>query len=89
MKNAKTDANQKAIVAALREAGASVQLLHRVGGGCPDLLIGYHGQNILFECKTEKGRLNKSQENWFEKWNGDVWVIRNVDDVINALRQYA
>ena len=37
---ARTDANQAEIVAALRGVGASVQPLHAVGQGCPDLLVG-------------------------------------------------
>jgi hypothetical protein len=48
---AKVDANQREVVAALRGAGASVQLLHAVGEGCPDLLVGYKGLTMLLEVK--------------------------------------
>lgn len=37
---ARTDANQTAIVEALRKCGASVQSLAAVGKGVPDLLVG-------------------------------------------------
>jgi hypothetical protein len=44
---AKVDANQAAVVAALRKIGASVQPLHGVGAGVPDLLVGFQGRNWL------------------------------------------
>ena len=44
-RQAKVDANQSDIVAGLRSIGATVQPLHAVGKGCPDLLIGYRGDN--------------------------------------------
>jgi DNA-binding NarL/FixJ family response regulator len=37
---AKVDANQTEITAALRQMGATVQHIHTVGKGCPDLLVG-------------------------------------------------
>lgn len=39
-KAARTDGNQQAIVSALREAGASVEILAQCGKGVPDLLVG-------------------------------------------------
>jgi hypothetical protein len=48
---ARTDSNQTEIVATLRSLGCSVQMLHAVGAGCPDLLIGIDGQNLLLEIK--------------------------------------
>lgn len=35
-RKARVDANQSEVVAAFRAAGATVQHLHMVGGGCPD-----------------------------------------------------
>ena len=52
----KVDANQKAIADALRRAGCSVQLLHTVGAGCPDLLVGRHGETFLLEVKMPDAR---------------------------------
>jgi Holliday junction resolvase len=48
---ARTDSNQTEIVAILRSLGCSVQMLHAVGAGCPDLLVGVAGQNLLIEIK--------------------------------------
>ena len=44
------DANQNAIVDALREAGASVRVISQ-GDGIPDLLVGYKNFTILMEVK--------------------------------------
>ena len=43
----KTDANQKQIISDLKKIGVSVLNLSRVGGGCPDILVGWQGKNIL------------------------------------------
>ena len=51
MRAAKVDANQVEIVEELRKAGCTVQHLHQVGKGCPDILVGYMHMNILMEIK--------------------------------------
>jgi hypothetical protein len=48
---ARIDANQPAIVAAIRKMGATVLHLHTIGKGAPDILIGYQGKNALVELK--------------------------------------
>ena len=63
---ARTDANHAAVVRALRQVGASVLDLSRVGQGCPDLLVGYQGKNFLVEVKaTAKKKLTKDQVRFF------------------------
>ena len=64
---ARVDANQQAIVAALRAAGAYVWII-----GLPvDLLVGYKGHSFLMEVKTtSKKRLTGLQADFFEKWAG-------------------
>ena len=52
----KVDSNQTRVVKALRELGATVQHLHAVGKGCPDLLVGYKGSNYLLEVKDGEKR---------------------------------
>jgi hypothetical protein len=88
-RNAKVDANHAVIVAALRQVGASVQDLAKVGQGCPDILVGYRGQNYLMEIKTNKGKATLPQIAWHTFWQGQVVVVRDVDEalhVIGALR---
>ncbi len=40
------DANASAIITALKRCGASVVDLHAVGGGCPDILVGFRSAPI-------------------------------------------
>ena len=48
-KAARTDGNQQAIVSALREAGASVEILAQCGKGVPDLLVGVPSTEFFFQ----------------------------------------
>ena len=87
---APTDGNQAEIVTALREAGASVQPLHAVGGGCPDLLIGLRGVNFLIEVKDgsrspSRRRLTPDEADWHTAWRGQVIVVTCVEDALDLL----
>ena len=64
---ARVDANQQAIVAALRAAGAYVWII-----GLPvDLLVGYQQHTYLMEIKTtSKKRLTGLQADFFLRWAG-------------------
>ena len=73
---ARTDLNQGEIVRALKAAGASVSLLHRVGEGVPDLLVGWKGVNLLLEVKGLSGKLTPAQGRWHDEWEGRVHVVR-------------
>jgi len=80
----KIDTNQPQIVDALRKMGCSVQLLHKQGQGCPDLLIGHKGRNLLAEVKDgalspSRRTLTEDQIEWHEAWRGQVAIIENVD----------
>jgi hypothetical protein len=82
MTRKRTDANQQEIVDALRKVGATVQCLHMVGCGCPDLLVGYHHKNYLLEVKVPKEGLNKREGEWHEEWNGDVKVVWTAQEAL-------
>jgi len=64
---ARVDANQQAIVAALRAVGAYVWII-----GLPvDLLVGYQQHTYLMEIKTtSKKRLTGLQADFFQNWAG-------------------
>jgi Holliday junction resolvase len=80
----KIDNNQKEIVAYLRSIGASVQHLHTVGHGCPDILVGYCGKNYLLEIKNgSKSKLTEDEERFFREWKGDVQIIRSIEDIVD------
>ncbi len=91
MRAKNVDANQPAIVAALRAAGATVQHLHEVGEGCPDLLIGFHGRNYLVEVKNAEagGSLNAEQVKWHRSWRGHVAVFTSPRQAFEFVRELA
>ena len=78
---ARVDENQKAIVQALRDAGAYVWII-----GLPvDLLVGYKGHTFLVEVKsTSKKRLTGLQADFFESWCGGT--LARIDSPEAALR---
>ena len=88
----KSDSNQAAIVEVLRAAGLTVESLHRVGGGVPDLLVGgnmpcphcgyFFPQNRLIEIKKLKGVLNATQIGWHSRWNGQAGVARTPETAL-------
>lgn len=89
----KVDANQKAIVAAMRRMGATVLHLHTIGKGCPDIAVGYRKKNFLFEIKDgsnvpSKRKLTPDEIEFHESWRGQVTVIESVDDAINILNNF-
>jgi hypothetical protein len=83
---AKVDRNQPEIVAAFRRAGWSVQHLHGVGAGCPDLCVAGKRAGVdvmaLVEVKMARGKLTPDQIAWRASWVGPAYIVRSVDDVI-------
>lgn len=87
---AKVDVTQAEIVATLKAAGATVQHLHSVGEGCPDLLVGFRGRNWLIECKPNIGtpsrrRLRDNQAEWHAGWNGHVAVVETPEAALAVI----
>lgn len=88
---AKIDANQPAIVKALRGVGASVQSLAAVGKGAPDLLIGFRGAVYVAEVKDpakppSHRKLTPTQETWHAAWQGPrVPIVETADDALRLI----
>ena len=79
---ARVDANQAEIIKALRGAGASVFPTHAMGGGFPDLVVGYRGINYLLEIKDgslrpSKQRRTKGEERFDNDWRGTVHLVNS------------
>ncbi len=87
---ARTDSNQKEVVAALRQAGFRVDLTHRLGNGFPDVVVTGYNHNtgnidaLLVEIKTEKGKLTKDEKEYFEDYpeGGPLIIARSAEDVM-------
>jgi hypothetical protein len=87
---AKVDRNQAEIVKAFRQIGASVQILSAVGKGCPDVLVGFRGKNVLVEIKDGElppsGRvLTADQRDWHASWAGQVCVCKSIEEAVEAV----
>jgi len=82
------DANQTAIVAALRQVGCEVLSLAAIGRGAPDLLACRADQVYLLEIKDGKKspsrqKLTPQQIKFHEYW--PVHVVRNEIDALAAV----
>jgi len=90
-RSARVDSNQAAITAALRQIGATVQPLHTIGKGCPDLLVGYRASNWVLEVKDgdkpPSGRkLTPDEQTWHDGWQGVVHVVEDVAQALSVIR---
>jgi len=81
----RTDANQAEIVKTLRQAGADVYDLSKVGKGIPDLLVTFNGETILMEVKRDaKAKFTAEQLKFIANWKGGP--LSRVDSPESALR---
>jgi hypothetical protein len=84
------DANQNAIVDALRKAGASVRIISQ-GNGIPDLLVGFRQRTYLMEVKDgdkppSARKLTVEEAKFFEDWRGGTLVIvNNVEEALATI----
>lgn len=80
------DENEDDIVKAFKKAGAEVFIIDRPF----DLLVAYHGELVLVEVKTHKGKLSETQKQDLSKlWQKGItiYVVRNNKDVRNVLQE--
>jgi len=88
---AKIDANQEAVVSALRAAGAQVQSLAAIGKGVPDLLCKYEGTFYLIEVKDgqkppSQRKLTEDQVKWHGEWKCDfLGVVENPEQALKFI----
>ena len=90
---ARTDENQRAIVDAFRKFGAHVSLMHRIGGGFPDLHICPRNQPdkpFLVEVKDgakrpSERKLNDRQIDFHADYPGRIEIVTSVDDVARLM----
>jgi hypothetical protein len=83
----RVDANQVAVVAALREFGAAVWVTSGCGKGAPDIVVGFAGRNYLCEIKAPGGKLTPSERDWHNAWRGTVWVIHDAWEAIEIMQE--
>lgn len=79
------DENQKGIVDLARSIDAKVEITTGVGGGFPDLVIGFRNQTHLAEIKKPGEDLRKSQQLFVQRWPAPVWKIETGQQLVDAL----
>lgn len=86
------DANQNAIVDALRACGAVVRVVTQ-GDGIPDLLVGYRGYTLLLEVKDgskppSARTLTEAEQKFFDEWKGGmVAIVNSADEALDILKR--
>lgn len=86
MKHKRRDNNHTEVVHGLRRLGLAVTELHNVGGGVPDLLVGYSGFNFLIELKsTEKIWLTEDEDRWHREWTGQSAICNSLEQIIKTI----
>lgn len=93
---AKVDANQPAIIDALRRVGCSVQSLAAVGDGVPDLLVWSPRVGLLLievknpeehsgEVRRHPWRaLTPDQVTFHRLWRGPIAIVWDVSEALRA-----
>lgn len=87
--DARQDANQSFLIRHIERLPRHQVLdLSGVGGGCTDLLVQQKNKFgevkiFLIEVKTEKGKLNKKQVEFHDKF--DCHIVRNLEDLWEVL----
>jgi hypothetical protein len=93
VRRVRRDTNHAAIADALRKAGRSVLDLSAVGGGCPDMLVGWGlAHMVLLEIKfprtdrkSSDHPVTENQVEWHRAWRGaPVAVVRSVAEALAA-----
>lgn len=90
MRAKRVDDNQAKIVEQLRRLGITVQHLHTIGKGCPDLLLGYRNKNFLIELKDSKKipsakKLTPDEEIFFSEWRGQVSKCETLEEILKVV----
>ena len=62
-----------------------------VGDGCPDLLVGASGINVLLEVKDgslspSRRKLTDAEARFFDTWPGQVALVNDTNEAIAAVR---
>ncbi len=92
-KYGRVDANQAQLVKELRAEGCTVAILSSVGGGVPDICVGYRGHNFLMEIKDgdqppSKRKLTADEGAFFDMWVGNCWVVTTSQQALGLMEDF-
>lgn len=83
----RADRNQQEVMNAYRGLGCSVESIHRLGHGIPDLLVGVAGVTDVVEVKDGNGELTEDEREWHAAWRGSKRVVRTLEEVGQHVRE--
>jgi Holliday junction resolvase len=88
---ARIDQSHTEIVAGLRKMGCSVLSLAAVGDGCPDILAGWRGVNLLLELKDgskspSRRELTPAQLEFLVHWRGTAVVVKTLEEAMEMMQ---
>ncbi len=86
----KVDANQPAVIAALRKIGCAVWPTHTLGRGFPDLAVSLAGRTVLVEIKDgslppSRRELTPDEAEFHALWRDEVLVVLSPEDAVSAV----
>lgn len=87
-KGSKPDTNHAEIREGLRQVLGRYSVLDTkdVGGGFPDLVVGFRGSNYFLEVKKdEKARLTPAQVAFQMTWEGQWDRVNNLDEAMQVI----
>lgn len=84
---ARVDANQAAVVKALRKIGAAVTHIHPLGNGVADLLVSYRNKWTVMEVKDgskppSARELTDDERTWIAEQKALVAVVNSPDEAV-------
>lgn len=90
---ARTDANQKAIVKALRDFGCSVIHLHQLDKGVPDIAVGKNGVTLFMQIKDgsrppSERNLTQDERDFCQEWRGHYAIVESIDDALAQVEAF-
>jgi hypothetical protein len=89
------DANQPAIVKALRQIGCGVASIAKVGrtGGIPDLIVASGGRTVLIEVKDPSKppsarKLTEDESSFHRAWPGEIFVVETPEQAVSIFLRH-
>ena len=80
----RTDANQPAIIRALKAIGCSVDIIEEP----VDLVVGLRKRTVMMEVKNPANgdwKLTPKQQKFFAEFNGEAYIVENEGQALKAM----
>lgn len=90
MRARRTDANQVAVVKALRAIGCSVAVTSALGAGFPDIVVALRGRTVLMEIKDgdkppSARKLTPDEQAFRQAWRGEYVVVLSAVGAVQVM----